>query len=63
VQSPSSFDIRHWCFIVLRDPELRRRMRSLAFDQLQLRDVFLTALITVDDLQPTIPMSDRLLGG
>ncbi len=32
IQAPTSFNIQHWRFIVLRDPELRRRIRALAFD-------------------------------
>jgi nitroreductase len=48
VQSPSSFNIQHWRFIVLRDPELRRRIRALAFDQSQITDASLLVLITAD---------------
>lgn len=48
VQSPSSFNIQHWRFIVLRDPELRRRIRALAFDQSQITNASLLVLITAD---------------
>lgn len=48
IQSPSSFNIQHWRFVILRDPELRRQIRALAFDQSQITDASLLVLITAD---------------
>ncbi len=48
IQAPSSFNIQHWRFVVLRDPELRQRVRALAFDQAQVTDASLLVLITAD---------------
>ena len=28
IQSPTSFNIQHWRFVVLRDPELRSKIRT-----------------------------------
>ena len=28
LQSPTSFNIQHWRFVVLRDPELRQKIRK-----------------------------------
>lgn len=48
IQAPNSFNIQHWRFVVLRDPELRRQIRALAFDQSQITDASLLVLITAD---------------
>jgi nitroreductase len=48
IQSPTSFNIQHWRFVVLRDPDLRRRIRALAFDQAQVTDASLLVLVTAD---------------
>lgn len=48
IQAPTSFNIQHWRFVVLRDPELRRQIRALAFDQSQITDASLLVLITAD---------------
>jgi len=48
IQAPSSFNIQHWRFVVLRDADLRRRVRALAFDQNQITDASLLVLITAD---------------
>ncbi|RMH29695.1 MAG: hypothetical protein D6693_01620 [Planctomycetota bacterium] len=33
VQSPTSFNIQHWRLVVVRDPDLRRRIRAAGNDQ------------------------------
>lgn len=48
IQSPTSFNIQHWRFVVLRDPQLRQQIRALAFDQSQITDASLLVLITAD---------------
>ena len=49
IQSPTSFNIQHWRFVVLRDPELRARIRKeLGNDQAQMTDASLLVLFTAD---------------
>jgi nitroreductase len=49
IQAPSSFNIQHWRFVILRDPELRARIRSeLGNDQAQMTDASLLVLFTAD---------------
>jgi nitroreductase len=49
IQSPTSFNIQHWRFVVLRDPELRRRIRTeYGNDQAQMTDASLLVLVTAD---------------
>jgi nitroreductase len=48
IQAPTSFNLQHWRFVILRDPELRGQVRALAFDQSQVTDASLLVLITAD---------------
>ena len=49
LQAPTSFNIQHWRFIVLRDPDLRSKIRSeLGNDQAQMTDASLLVLFTAD---------------
>jgi nitroreductase len=49
ILSPTSFNIQHWRFVILRDPDLRRRIRSdLGNDQAQITDASLLILFTAD---------------
>lgn len=49
IQSPTSFNIQHWRFIVLRDPALRSRIRTeFGNDQAQMTDASLLVLFTAD---------------
>ena len=36
IQSPTSFNIQHWRFVVVRDPELRKVIRENGNDQAQM---------------------------
>ena len=38
IQSPSSFNIQQWRFVVMRDKELRRQLRAAGNDQAQITD-------------------------
>ena len=50
IQAPTSFNIQHWRFVVLRDPELRAKIRSeLGNDQSQMTDASLLVLFTADE--------------
>lgn len=49
IQSPTSFNIQHWRFIVLRDAELRAKIRTeFGNDQAQMTDASLLVLFTAD---------------
>ncbi|MHC5210461.1 MAG: nitroreductase family protein [Planctomycetota bacterium] len=48
LQSPTSFNIQHWRFVVVRDPELRRQIRAVGNDQAQMTDASLLILMTAD---------------
>ncbi len=49
IQAPTSFNIQHWRFVILRDPELRARIRTeLGNDQAQITDASLLVLFTAD---------------
>jgi len=49
IQAPTSFNIQHWRFVVVRDPELRRRIRTeFGNDQAQMTDASLLVIVTAD---------------
>ena len=49
IQAPTSFNIQHWRFVFLRDPELRQKIRKeYGNDQAQMTDASLLILFTAD---------------
>lgn len=49
IQSPTSFNIQHWRFVVVRDSELRAKIRKEhGNDQAQMTDASLLILMTAD---------------
>lgn len=49
IQAPTSFNIQHWRFVILRDPQLRSKIRSeFGNDQSQMTDASLLVLFTAD---------------
>jgi nitroreductase len=49
IQAPTSFNIQHWRFVVVRDPELRARIRKeFGNDQAQMTDASLLVIFTAD---------------
>lgn len=51
LQAPTSFNIQHWRFVVLRDPDLRSKIRTeFGNDQAQMTDASLLVLFTADML-------------
>ena len=48
IQSPTSFNIQHWRFVIVRDPELRRQIRAIGNDQAQITDASLLVIMTAD---------------
>ena len=48
IQAPTSFNIQHWRFVVVRDKALRQEMRKLGNDQAQITDSSLLVIMTAD---------------
>ena len=49
IQSPTSFNIQHWRFVVVRDPDLRKKIRTeFGNDQAQMTDASLLVIMTAD---------------
>ena len=49
IQAPTSFNIQHWRFIILRDSDLRAKIRKeFGNDQAQMTDASLLVLFTAD---------------
>jgi nitroreductase len=48
IQSPTSFNIQHWRFVVVRDPALRRQVREHGNDQAQMTDASVLVVMTAD---------------
>ena len=49
VQAPTSFNIQHWRFVIVRDPELRMKIRKeFGNDQAQMTDASLLIIMTGD---------------
>ena len=49
IQAPTSFNIQHWRFVIVREPELRSKIRSeLGNDQAQMTDASLLIIFTAD---------------
>jgi nitroreductase len=46
--SPTAFNIQHWRFIVVKDPELRSQIRAIAWDQAQVTDASLLIVLCAD---------------
>lgn len=49
IQAPTSFNIQHWRFVVVKDPESRARIRKeFGNDQAQMTDASLLVIFTAD---------------
>ncbi len=48
MQSPTSFNIQHWRFVVVRDRQLRQAIRAVGNDQAQMTDASLLIVMTAD---------------
>ncbi|WP_150048178.1 MULTISPECIES: nitroreductase family protein [Methylomonas] len=46
--SPTAFNIQHWRFLMVRDSNLRRQIRSAAWDQAQVTDASLLIVLCAD---------------
>jgi nitroreductase len=48
-QAPTSFNMQHWRFVIVRDPELRQKIRKeFGNDQAQMTDASLLIIMTED---------------
>ena len=48
IQAPTSFNIQQWRFVVVRDEDLRKKIRAAAVDQAQVTDASLLVVLTAD---------------
>ncbi len=49
IQSPTSFNIQHWRFVIIREPELREKIRSeFGNNQAQMTEASLLIIFTAD---------------
>ncbi len=48
VLSPTSYNIQNWRFLVVKDPELRKKIRTAAWDQAQVTDASLLLVLCAD---------------
>ena len=49
IQAPTSFNIQHWRFVIVRDPDLRQKIRTeFGNDQAQMTDASLLIIMTGD---------------
>ncbi|MEM9166650.1 MAG: nitroreductase family protein [Planctomycetota bacterium] len=48
IQAPTSFNIQHWRFVVVRDPALRKQIREIGNDQAQMTDASVLIVMTAD---------------
>ncbi|MCA9020533.1 MAG: nitroreductase family protein, partial [Planctomycetaceae bacterium] len=46
--SPTAFNIQHWRFVVVKDPELRQKIREASWNQAQVTDASLLVVICAD---------------
>lgn len=56
ILSPTAFNIQNWRFVVVSDPELRKEIRAVSWDQAQVTDASLLLVLCADlnawDRQP-----------
>ena len=48
MQAPTAFNIQHWRFVTVTDPELRKQIRTVAWDQAQVTDASLLLILCAD---------------
>ncbi len=47
-QSPTAFNIQNWRFVVIKDPNLRKKIRQVSWDQAQVTDASLFIILCAD---------------
>ncbi|MBD2654014.1 MULTISPECIES: nitroreductase family protein [Synechocystis] len=48
IQAPTSYNIQHWRFLIIRDPQLRQTIRDKYGNQAQMTDASLLILVVAD---------------
>jgi nitroreductase len=48
IQSPTSFNMQNWRFVVVTDPAIRKQIRAASYDQAQVTDASLLIVLTAD---------------
>lgn len=48
LQAPTAFNIQHWRFVTVIDPEVRKQIRAVAWDQAQVTDASLLIVLCAD---------------
>lgn len=48
VLSPTAFNIQHWRFVVVKDPNLRKEIRKVSWDQAQITESSLLIILCAD---------------
>lgn len=48
MQAPTAFNIQHWRFVTVIDPDLRQQIRAVAWDQAQVTDASLLVILCAD---------------
>lgn len=48
MQAPTSFNIQHWRFVIVRDKGLRQKIRALGNDQAQMTEASVLIIMTAD---------------
>ncbi len=48
ILSPTAFNIQHWRFVSVTDPELREKIKAVSWDQAQVTDASLLVVVCAD---------------
>ena len=48
LMAPTAFNIQNWRFVLVRDPELRKKIREVAWDQAQVEEASLLIILCAD---------------
>jgi nitroreductase len=48
LHSPTAFNIQNWRFVVVKDPELRQKIREASWDQVQVTEASLLIILCAD---------------
>lgn len=48
ILSPTAFNIQHWRFVLVQDPDLRQQIREVAWNQAQVTDASLLVIVCAD---------------
>lgn len=48
LRAPTAFNIQNWRFVVVRDPQVRKQLRAVAWDQAQVTDASLLVVLCAD---------------